>query len=98
MTHAHNPHVVDNFQNAHAQHDGNGIFNGPVPLARGRQARDPAARTITYHVASLDDFETMLREYLTTTHDEPEHTDCQLSFWPGTVFLVPTAASRPTAQ
>lgn len=56
----------------------------PVQLARGRQPRDALAKIISYTVASMDDFETALREYLNAPSDLPEHTEAQLSFWIGT--------------
>ncbi|KAK7180177.1 hypothetical protein DPSP01_014466 [Paraphaeosphaeria sporulosa] len=90
------PVAVANYQ--HAQE---GIFSGPpVHLARGRQARDPQAKTVSYTVASLDAFETSLREYLANPPEHPDHTDCQLSFWIGTSFLVaaPPDAAQPPSQ
>ena len=80
--------TVANYQNAQ-----DAIFNGPVALARGRQARDPQAKTVSYTVASLDAFETSLREYLNNPPESPEHTDCQLSFWTGTPFLIASSAT-----
>ncbi|KAF9735001.1 C6 finger domain-containing protein [Paraphaeosphaeria minitans] len=77
---------------ANYQHAQEGILTGPpVHLARGRQARDPQAKTVSYTVASLDAFETALREYLANPPEHPEHTDCQLSFWIGTSFVVVVA-------
>jgi hypothetical protein len=69
--------------------------NSPVQLSRGRQAKDPNGRTVTFSVSSLEDFETSLRSYLNSPPDDPEHTECQLSFWIGASFLV---ASTPNAQ
>ncbi|KAF2741278.1 hypothetical protein EJ04DRAFT_558006 [Polyplosphaeria fusca] len=67
----------------------NGIWeNGPVALARGRQAKDPNAHIVSYTVSSLDEFDTVLRAYLSNPPENPEHTECQLSFWIGTSFLV----------
>ncbi|KAF2867963.1 hypothetical protein BDV95DRAFT_166281 [Massariosphaeria phaeospora] len=87
--------TVNNYQ--HAQD--NIWSNGPVQLARGRQARDPNQKTITYDVSSLDEFETSLREYLRNPPDNPEHTDCQLSFWIGATFAVSVpAATQPGQQ
>jgi hypothetical protein len=60
----------------------------PVQLARGRQPRDALAKIVSYTVASMDDFETALREYLNAPSDQPEHTEAQLSFWIGTSFMV----------
>ncbi|CAO2657151.1 Nn.00g032770.m01.CDS01 [Neocucurbitaria sp. VM-36] len=60
----------------------------PVQLARGRQPRDALAKTIAYHVSSMEEFETSLREYLNTPPEQPEHTEAQLSFWIGTSFMV----------
>jgi hypothetical protein len=82
------------------QHQQDGIWpNGPVQLARGRQAKDPNAKTVTFNVSSLDDFETSLRQYLENPPENPEHTECQLSFWIGASFLVsaPAVASNPHA-
>lgn len=85
---------VNNFQNAQ-----DGIWpNGPVQLTRGRQAKDPNARTINYTVSSLEEFETSLREYLNTPLDQPEHTECQLAFWIGASFLVSAPPSTNTQQ
>lgn len=82
------------------QHEQDAIFNGPVHLARGRQARDPHAKTVSYNVASLDAFESSLRDFLNNPPESPEHTDCQLSFWIGTSFLVaaPNDASAVRSQ
>lgn len=81
------------------QHAQDGLFSAPpVALARGRQARDPQAQTVAYTVASLDAFETSLREYLDSPPEQPDHTDCQLSFWIGTSFLVGTAAPALAPQ
>ncbi|KAJ4286051.1 hypothetical protein N0V90_013398 [Kalmusia sp. IMI 367209] len=80
---AHVAVAVANYQNAQ-----DAVFSGPVSLARGRQARDPQAKTISYSVASLEAFETSLREYLNNPPEHPDHTDCQLSFWIGTSFVV----------
>lgn len=94
MDHPSAPLPVDN-----PQHVQEGIFNGPVHLARGRQARDPQAKTVTYSVASLEEFESCLREYLATLADrDPEHTECQLSFWIGTSFLVSAPDPNPQQQ
>lgn len=62
--------------------------NGPVQLARGRQAKDPNAKTVEYTVNSLDDFEESLREYLNGPPEDPEHTECHIYFWVGASFLV----------
>ncbi|ORY19898.1 hypothetical protein BCR34DRAFT_595331 [Clohesyomyces aquaticus] len=87
------PAPVNNYQNVQ-----DGIWpNGPVQLARGRQAKDPNAKTITFSVSSLEDFETSLREYLREPREQPEHTDCQLSFWIGASFLV-SAPSQPATH
>ncbi|KAJ4357489.1 uncharacterized protein N0V89_002065 [Didymosphaeria variabile] len=83
---------------ANYQHTQDGIFGGPVHLARGRQARDPQAKTVTYTVASLDAFETSLHEYLNNPPDNPDHTDCQLSFWLGTSFLVAASLDAPASS
>jgi hypothetical protein len=81
---------VNNYQNAQ-----DGIWpNGPVQLARGRQARDPNARIVNCTVSSLAEFETSLREYLDSDPDQPEHTECQLSFWIGAIFVVPVPQRR----
>ncbi|KAF2476542.1 uncharacterized protein BDR25DRAFT_67149 [Lindgomyces ingoldianus] len=87
------PAPVHNYQNVQE-----GIWpNGPVQLARGRQAKDPNAKTISYTVTSLEEFETSLREYLREPPEQPEHTECQLSFWIGASFLVSTP-SQPATQ
>lgn len=89
--------VVNNYQNAQE-----GIWpNGPVQLARGRQARDPNAKTVTYNVSSIEEFETSLREYLHNPPEQPEHTECQLSFYTNASFLVslpPSSSSYQSAQ
>ncbi|KAF2192644.1 hypothetical protein K469DRAFT_554709 [Zopfia rhizophila CBS 207.26] len=87
--------TVNNYQNGQE-----GIWpHGPVQLARGRQAKDPNAKTTSYNVSSLDEFEASLREYLNNPPDEPEHSECQLSFWIGTSFLVsPPQSSQNTQQ
>ncbi|KAL1611851.1 hypothetical protein SLS60_000072 [Paraconiothyrium brasiliense] len=85
--------TVANYQNAQ-----DGIFSGPVHLARGRQARDPQAKTVTYTVASLEAFETSLHEYLNDPPENPDHTDCQLSFWIGTSFLVAAPPDAPASS
>ncbi|OCK87960.1 uncharacterized protein K441DRAFT_591556 [Cenococcum geophilum 1.58] len=72
--------------------------HGPVQLARGRAAKDPHAQTTTYNVSSLDDFEASLREYLANPPDQPEHSECQLSFWIGASFMVSLAAGQPMPQ
>lgn len=59
-----------------------------VHLHRGRQAKNPKAKTVDYSVTSLEDFENSLREYLNGPPEEPEHTECHLSFWTGASFLV----------
>lgn len=88
------PATVANYQNPQ-----DGLFSSPVALARGRQARDPQAKTVTYSIGTLDAFETSLREYLNNPPDSPEHTDCQLSFWTGTTFLVaPSQADAPSSS
>lgn len=69
----------------------------PVQLARGRQPRDALAKTITFNVSSLDAFEATLTEYVNGPRDEPEHTEVQLSFWKGTVFIVPASSITPAA-
>lgn len=82
------------FSNA-ASDDSNALWpQAPVQLARGRQPRDALAKIIPYHVASMDEFEAALREYLSAPPDQPEHTEAQLSFWIGTSFMV----SAPTPQ
>lgn len=90
MDHPSAPGPITNFQ-----HPQDATFSAPAQLARGRQARDPQAKTVTYNVASLEEFETSLREYLSNPPDQPEHTECQLCFWIGTSFLV--AAPKPSA-
>ncbi|KAF2022126.1 hypothetical protein BU24DRAFT_339448 [Aaosphaeria arxii CBS 175.79] len=93
--------VANDYQNTQE-----GIWpNGPVQLARGRQAKDPNAKTIAYQVTSIEDFESSLRDYLNQPQDAPEHTECQFTFWIGATFLVqapqPAAnagASQPQAQ
>lgn len=88
------PVQVNNYQNAQE-----GIWpNGPVQLARGRQAKDPNAKTVTYTVSSLDEFESSLREYLSNPPEQPEHTECQLSFWIGASFLVSAPQSTASTQ
>ena len=72
--------------------------HGPVQLARGRAAKDPNAQTTTYNVSSLDDFEASLREYLANPPDQPEHSECQLSFWIGASFMVSLAAGQSVPQ
>ncbi|KAF2656716.1 hypothetical protein K491DRAFT_691760 [Lophiostoma macrostomum CBS 122681] len=72
--------------------------NSPVQLSRGRQAKDPNGRTVTFSVSSLEEFETSLRSYLRDPPDEPEHTECQLSFWMGASFLVALPQSVANAQ
>ncbi|KAF2501271.1 hypothetical protein BU16DRAFT_613194 [Lophium mytilinum] len=72
--------------------------HGPVQLARGRAAKDPHAQTTTYNVASMDDFETSLREYLASPPEQPEHAECQLSFWIGTSFMVSMTPSQQQQQ
>ncbi|OCL05077.1 hypothetical protein AOQ84DRAFT_103993 [Glonium stellatum] len=72
--------------------------HGPVQLARGRAAKDPHAQTTTYTVSSLDDFEASLREYLANPPDQPEHSECQLSFWIGASFMVSLSPSQPVPQ
>ncbi|PVI00192.1 hypothetical protein DM02DRAFT_614533 [Periconia macrospinosa] len=88
------PSQINTYQ--HPQ-DGAIFNNGPVQLARGRQARDPQAKTVSYTVASMDEFDSSLKDYL-NSQDDPEHTECQLSFWIGAHFLVPLAAKQPTPQ
>ena len=74
----------------------------PVQLARGRQPRDALAKTVTFDVSSLDEFETSLRKYLDAPPEQPEHTEAQLSFWIGTSFMVsappPSASATPQVQ
>ncbi|KAJ4374364.1 hypothetical protein N0V83_003105 [Neocucurbitaria cava] len=70
----------------------------PVQLARGRQPRDALAKTIPYHVSSMDEFETSLREYLNTPPENPEHTEAQLSFWIGTSFMVLSPSSSSSSS
>ncbi|KAH3983357.1 hypothetical protein HBH98_016670 [Parastagonospora nodorum] len=72
----------------------------PVQLARGRQPRDALAKTVDFHVSSLDEFETSLQKYLDAPPDQPEHTEAQLSFWIGASFMVsaPASASNSTPQ
>jgi hypothetical protein len=96
-------HAHVNRQQQQQQHQHEGIYNNGGHVARGRQARDPQAKTVPYSVASMDEFETSLREYLTSPPDEPEHTECQLSFWIGATFLVtvtptPGAPAPPPQQ
>ncbi|CAI6335685.1 unnamed protein product [Periconia digitata] len=94
--------IITNFHQQQQQHhpqEGSAIFNNaPVPLARGRQARDPQAKTVSYNVASMDDFDSSLRDYLNNPNDDPEHTDCQLSFWIGSEFLVPVPPGQTVPQ
>jgi hypothetical protein len=88
--------VVNNYQNAQE-----GIWpNGPVQLARGRQAKDPNAKIVTYNVSNIEEFETSLREYLHNPPEQPEHTECQLSFYTDASFLVylPPSSSQSAQQ
>ncbi|CBX94651.1 predicted protein [Plenodomus lingam JN3] len=68
----------------------------PVQLARGRQPRDALAKTIPYSVASMDNFETSLRDYLNNPPDLPEHTEAQLSFYIGASFMVAASTLNTT--
>jgi hypothetical protein len=81
-------------------HQENGIWpHGPVQLARGRQAKNPNAKTVQYKVNSLEHFEKCLRDYLNDPPAEPENTECNLSFWVGTSFLVtPPQHQQPPQQ
>ncbi|KAF2109249.1 hypothetical protein BDV96DRAFT_243001 [Lophiotrema nucula] len=91
------PVPLDNYQDTQDTQDG--IWpNGPVQLARGRQAKDPNAKTVTYSVSSLEDFETSLRAYLNNPPDQPEHTECQLNFWTGASFLVSAPSSTQSSR
>jgi hypothetical protein len=79
-------------------HDSAALWpQSPVQLARGRQPRDALAKIVSYTVASMDDFETALREYLNAPSDLPAHTEAQLSFWIGTSFMV-LAPNVPQSQ
>ncbi|KAF2843682.1 hypothetical protein M501DRAFT_1013021 [Patellaria atrata CBS 101060] len=62
--------------------------HGPVSLPRGRSAKDPQSQITRCKVASLEDFEAQLKAYLEDEEREAEHSSCELSFWPGTSFLV----------
>jgi hypothetical protein len=70
-----------------------------APLARGRTARDPLAKTVHYSVSSIDELEASVREHLSSPPEQPEHTEVQLSFWIGTSFMVyetaPSNAPQP---
>ena len=81
-------------------HDGALWPAQPVQLARGRQPRDALAKTVTFNVSSMDEFDVSLREYLHSPPDQPEHTEAQFAFWHGASFMVTqpssAAASTPT--
>lgn len=85
-----------------AAHDGALWPAQPVQLARGRQPRDALAKTVTFEVHSMDEFEASLRKYLDAPLEQPEHTEAQLSFWIGTNFMVsappPSQSDTPQAQ
>jgi hypothetical protein len=86
---------------SNAAPDSNALWpQAPVQLARGRQPRDALAKIISYNVASMDEFEAALREYLHAPPDEPAHTEAQMSFWIGTSFVVlaPTPPNSTSQQ
>ncbi|KAF2741972.1 hypothetical protein M011DRAFT_472624 [Sporormia fimetaria CBS 119925] len=67
---------------------------------RGRQAKNPNAVTVRIDVSNLRDCEERLREYLSNPPENPEHVECQLSFWTGASFTVnapeaPNHSSQP---
>ena len=81
-------------------HDESGLWaaaSAPAPLARGRHARDALARVVPHSVTSTSQFQSSLRDYLSSPPEEPEHTEAQFSFWIGTTFMVP-APSSTTSQ
>lgn len=86
------------FTNA-APDDSNALWpQTPVQLARGRQPRDALAKIIPYNVASMDEFEAALREYLSAPPEQPEHTEAQLGFWIGTSFMVQAPTPHQTTS
>jgi hypothetical protein len=92
-----NPNT-ETFSNA-ASDDNNALWpQAPVQLARGRQPRDALAKIIPYNVASMDEFEAALREYLSAPSEQPEHTEAQMSFWIGTSFMVSAPTPHQTTS
>ncbi|RMZ72173.1 hypothetical protein GMOD_00007176 [Pyrenophora seminiperda CCB06] len=104
MTHPHNPMASPHVQvTGLPPPDDSAIWpaaSAPAPLARGRHARDALARVVPHSVTSTSQFQSSLRDYLSSPPEEPEHTEAQFSFWIGTTFMVPSPASTSstTAQ
>ncbi|EON69455.1 hypothetical protein W97_08715 [Coniosporium apollinis CBS 100218] len=65
---------------------------------RGRPSNDPHVHTTHYYVSSLGEFEASLSSYLYPPPEIPEHSACDISFWPGASFVVsiPDDSSQPS--